>query len=170
MTGVDEARELRRDLQRGNTPQLNLRRAVIGASVVGAASMVPVTLLQTGIVHHLPDPPIKGFHSDAANSSLIAYQFGAPDGSMAVASFATNVPIAAFGGADRARTKPFVPLIAAVKAGIDLASSAWYFNKMRRGKKRCPYCIVGAISSLAVFVLAVPEARAAWRHLQARKR
>jgi uncharacterized membrane protein len=169
MTGVDEARELRRDLQRANTPHLNLRRAIIGASVVGAASMVPVTLLQTGIVHHLPDPPIKGFHSDAANSSLIAYQFGAPDGSMAVASFATNVPIAAFGGADRARTKPFVPLIAAVKAGIDFASSAWYFNKMRRGKKWCPYCIVGAISSLAVFVLTVPEARAAWKQLQARK-
>jgi uncharacterized membrane protein len=169
MTGLDEARELRRDLQRGNTPQLNLRRAVIGASVVGAASMVPVTLLQTGIVHHLPDPPIKGFQSDAANSSLIAYQFGAPDGSMAVASFAANIPIAAFGGADRARTKPFVPLIAAVKAGIDVASSAWYFNKMRQGKKWCPYCILGAISSLAVFVLTVPEARAAWKHLQARK-
>src|SRR5215472_1675119 len=102
MTGVDEARELRRDLQRGNTPHLNLRRAIISASVVGAASMVPVTLLQTGIVHHLPDPPIKGFHSDAADSSLIAYKFGAPDGSMAIASFAVNIPIAAFGGAERA--------------------------------------------------------------------
>ena len=169
MTGLDEARELRRDLQRGNTPQLNLRRAVIGASVVGAASMVPVTLLQTGIVHHLPDPPIKGFQSDAANSSLIAYQFGAPDGSMAVASFAANIPIAAFGGADRARTKPFVPLIAAVKAGIDFASSAWYFNEMRRGKKWCPYCIVGAISSLAVFLLTLPEVRAAWNHLRSGK-
>ena len=85
---------------------------------------------------------------------------------MAVASLAANIPIAAFGGADRASTKPFVPLIAAVKAGIDFASSAWYFNEMRRGKKWCPYCIVGAISSLAVFVLTVPEARAAWRHLR----
>jgi len=167
MTGVDKARQLRRDLQRGKTTHLNLRRAIIGASVVGAASMVPVTLLQTGIVHHLPDPPIKGFHSDAANSSLIAYQFGAPDGSMAVASFAVNVPIAAFGGADRAHTKPMVPLVAAAKAGIDLASSAWYFNEMRRGKKWCPYCLVGAISSLAVFLLSVPEARAAWKHLRA---
>src|SRR5215469_9206800 len=92
MTGVDAARQLRRDLQRGKTTHLNLRRAIIGASVVGAASMVPVALLQTGIVHHLPDPPIKGFHSDAANSSLIAYQFGVPDGPMAVASFAANVP------------------------------------------------------------------------------
>jgi uncharacterized membrane protein len=128
--------------------------------------MVPVTLLQTGIVHHLPDPPIKGFHSDAANSSLIAYKFGVPDGAMAVASFAANIPIAAFGGADRARMKPLVPLIAAGKAAIDAATSALYFNEMRRGKKWCPYCIVGAISSLAVFLLSLPEAHSAWRHLR----
>jgi uncharacterized membrane protein len=166
MTNADEARQLRRDLQRGNTDHMKLRRAIIGTSVIGAASMVPVTMLQTGIVRHLPDPPVRGFHSDAANSSLIAYQFGAPDGSIAVASFGVNIPIAAFGGADRARTKPLIPLIAAGKAAIDLASSAWYFNEMRRGKKWCPYCIVGAISSLAIFLLTVPEARAAWNHLR----
>jgi uncharacterized membrane protein len=148
---------------------MKLRRAIIGTSVVGMAAMVPVTMLQTGIVHHLPDPPIKGFHSDAANSSLIAYQFGVPDGSTAAASFAVNIPIAAFGEADRARTKPLIPLIAAGKAAIDLASSAWYFNEMRRGKKWCPYCIVGAISSLAVFLLSVPEAHTAWKHLRSEK-
>jgi hypothetical protein len=101
MIDTEEARRLRRDLQRGSTTQMNLRRAIISASVVGAASMVPVTLLQTGIVHHLPDPPIKGFHSDAANSWLIAYKFGVPDGPMSVASFAINVPLAAFGGHGR---------------------------------------------------------------------
>jgi uncharacterized membrane protein len=148
---------------------MELRRAIVGTSVVGMAAMLPVTMLQTGIVHHLPDPPFKGFHSDAANSSLIAYQFGAPDGSIAVASFALNIPIAAFGGADRARQKPLIPLIAAGKAAIDLASSAWYFNEMPRGKKWCPYCIVGAISSLAVFLLSVPEAHAAWSRLRSRK-
>jgi uncharacterized membrane protein len=160
---------LRRDLQRGTTTPMRLRRAIIGTSVVGMASMVPVTMLQTGVVHHLPDPPIKGFHSDAANSSLIAYKFGVPDGAMSVASFAVNVPLAAFGRADRAQTKPLVPLLAAGKAAVDLATSAWYFNEMRRGKKWCPYCIVGAISSLAVFLLALPEARAAWNHLRSGK-
>ena len=148
---------------------MKLRRAIIGTSVAGMASMVPVTMLQAGIVHHLPDPPIKGFHSDAANSSLIAYKFGAPDGAMAVASFAVNIPIAAFGGADRARTKPLLPLIAAGKAASDAATSAWYFNEMRKGKKWCPYCIVGAISSVAVLLLTLPEARAAWHQLRSGK-
>src|SRR6516225_1513079 len=126
MTGITEARELRRDLQRGDTMHLRLRRAIIGTSVSGMASMIPVTMLQTGIVHHLADPPIRGFHSDAANSSLIAYRFGVPDGAMAVASFAVNVPIAASGGADRARTAPLIPLVAAGKAAIDAATSVWY--------------------------------------------
>jgi uncharacterized membrane protein len=165
----EEPRQLRRDLQRGSTTHLRLRRGIIGTSVAGMASMVPVTMLQTGLIHHLPDPPLKGFHSDAANSSLIAYKFGVPDGAMSVASFAVNIPLAAFGGADRARTKPLIPLIAAGKAAIDAAVSAWYFDKMRRGKKWCPYCIVGAISSLAVFLLTVPEARSAWSHLRSRK-
>jgi len=169
MTRLDEARQLRRALQRGCTTHMRLRRAVIGTSIVGIVSMTPVTMLQTGIVQHLPDPPIKGFHSDAANSSLIAYRFGAPDGAMAVASFAVNIPIAAFSGADRARTQPLVPLIAAGKAAIDAATSAWYFNEMRRGRKWCPYCIVGAVSSLAVLLLTLPEARAAWRHLRSGK-
>ena len=148
---------------------MNLRRAIIGTSVAGMAAMVPVSMLQTGLVHHLPDPPIKEFHSDAANSSLIAYRFGVPDGTTAVASFALNLPIAAFGGADRARTKPLIPLIAAGKAAIDAATSAWYFNEMRRGKKWCPYCILGAISSLTVFLLTLPEARAAWSQFRSNK-
>jgi uncharacterized membrane protein len=169
MVTIEETRQLRRDLQRGNTTHLKLRRAIIGTSVVGMASMLPVTMLQTGIVHHLPDPPIKGFHSDAANSSLIAYKFGVPDGAVAVASFAVNIPIAAFGGADRARTKPLIPFIAAAKAAIDAATSAWYFNEMRRGKKWCPYCIVGSLGSVAVFLLTLPEARAAWQQIRSGK-
>ena len=169
MTGMDEARELRRDLQRDTTTYMKLRRAIIGTSVAGMAAMVPVSMLQTGLVHHLPDPPIKGFHSDAANSSLVAYKFGSPDGPASVASFALNLPIAAFGGADRARMKPLIPLIAAGKAAIDAATSAWYFNEMRRGKKWCPYCILGAISSLTVCLLTLPEARAAWSQFRSHK-
>jgi uncharacterized membrane protein len=166
---ADKARQLRRDLQRGTSPHLKLRRATIGASVVGVASMVPVIMLQTGMIRHLPDPPLKGFHSDAANSSLVAYKFGVPDSAVSVASFAVNIPLAAFDGADRARTRPLIPLIAAGKAAIDAAVSAWYFDKMRHGKKWCPYCIVGAMSSLTVFLLTVPEALSAWKHLKSGK-
>ncbi len=74
--------QLRRELQHGEGDDLRRRRAIIGVSLVGMASMVTVSLLQTGILRHLPDPPLNGFNSDKVNSSDVAYQFGAPDGTL----------------------------------------------------------------------------------------
>lgn len=96
--------QLRHELQQGDTSDLRRRRGVIGLSLVGMASMTAVTLLQTGIVKHLPDPPFGDFDSDRVNSSDTAYRLGAPDGSISLASLAANIPIAAFGGANRVQT------------------------------------------------------------------
>ena len=109
--------QLRHELQQGDTSDLRRRRGVIGLSLVGMASMTAVTLLQTGIVKHLPDPPFGDFDSDRVNSSDTAYRLGAPDGSISLATLAANIPIPAFAGTNRAQTKPWVPLFAAVKAG-----------------------------------------------------
>ena len=56
--------QLRKQLQQGETSDLRRRRGVIGLSLVGMGCMTAVTLLQTGIVKHLPDPPIGNFDSD----------------------------------------------------------------------------------------------------------
>ena len=56
--------QLRQQLQQGETSDLRRRRGVIGLSLVGMGCMTAVTLLQTGIVKHLPDPPIGNFDSD----------------------------------------------------------------------------------------------------------
>ena len=98
-----DTHQLRQDLLEGDTPDLQRRRAVIGLSLVGMASMTAVSLLQTGIVKHLPDPPMKGFDSDRVNTSETAYRLGLPDGTLAVAGLAANLPIAALGEADRVR-------------------------------------------------------------------
>jgi hypothetical protein len=92
------------------------RRGIITWSLVGMASMTAVTLLQTGIIKHLHDPPFGNFDFDRVNSSDTAYRLGAPDGSISLASLAANIPIAAFGGANRVQAKPWVPLVAALKA------------------------------------------------------
>lgn len=57
--------------------------------------MAAVTALPTGIVKHLPDPPLRGFDSDRVNTSRTAFPFGIPDGSLALLSFAANIPLAA---------------------------------------------------------------------------
>jgi hypothetical protein len=125
-----EARQLREELQQGQTQDLRWRRGVIALSLAGMASMTAVTLKQTGLVQHLPDPPSDSFDSDQVNSSETAYQLGVPDGTLSLASLAANIPLASLGGADRAQATPLVPLGAAVKAGVEALVSGWYFYQM----------------------------------------
>jgi Vitamin K epoxide reductase family len=154
------AQQLRYDLREADDPEMRRRRrAIISLSLVGMAAMTPVSLLQTGIVRHLPDPPVGDFHSDETNLSDPAYRFGTPDGTLALASLAANVPLAAFGGRFRARQQPLLALLTAGKAVADAAGAAGYFWKMLSGKEPwCPYCITGAVATFGILALTLPEA------------
>ena len=159
----------RRDFRRRTGTDDWRRRAGIGLSLVGMASMTPPALLQTGIVRHLADPPIRGFNSDKVNLSDDAFPFGLPDGTVALAGFALNVPLAAYGGADRAEKLPWVPLLALVKSGTDAAISGWYFYKMPTKEKAwCAYCIAAFFVNLGLLALALPEGKRAWAALRRR--
>ncbi len=152
--------DLREELQEGETDDLRRRRAIIGLSLVGMAAMGAASLLQTGIVKHLPDPPLKGFDSDKVNSSDTAYALGVPDGTVSFASLAANVPLAAFGGAKRAQEQPLVPLLAAGKATVEALVAGWYFYQMPTKEKRwCAYCIVGALCNFGIAALTLTEAK-----------
>src|SRR3546814_14228744 len=65
---------LRRELQHDDSSEMQFRRAIVGTSLVGMASTGIVSLLQMGIVKHLPDPPTRPphFHSDKVNSPTAA--------------------------------------------------------------------------------------------------
>ena len=157
-----EPEQLRRELQSGSSAGLRRRRAIIGLSLVGIGAMTAVTLLQTGIVKHLPDPPIDGFDSDKVNSSATAYALGVPDGALSLASLAANIPIAAFGGENRTREQPLVPLLAAGKSIVEAAVASWYFYQMPTKEKAwCGYCIVGALANIGIAWRSLPEAKAA---------
>ncbi len=162
-TGLSVA-EFRRQLQHGKTPELQRRRGIIELSLAGIASMAAVTLLQTGIVKHLPDPPIDSFDSDKVNSSDTAYALGTPDGTLSLAGLALNIPLAAFGGELRFKDRPLVPLVAAGKAAVEAAAAGWYFYQMpTKEKKWCAYCIAGAAVNIGILALALPEALKAFR-------
>ncbi|HEX2226248.1 MAG TPA: vitamin K epoxide reductase family protein [Candidatus Binatia bacterium] len=166
-TGKFEPQRLRYELQQEESLDLSRRRGVIALSLVGMASMTAVTLLQTSIVKHLPDPPVGNFDSDSVNSSDTAYRFGVPDGAISLASLAANIPIAAFGGARRARSQPCVPLLACVKASIEAAAASWYFYQMpAREKAWCGYCVVGALANIGIAALTIPEAKEALGELK----
>ncbi len=156
--------KLRRELQKSNDSDLNLRRGIIGLSLVGIAAMTAVTLFQTGIVEHLPDPPLDGFDSDKVNSSDTAYALGVPDGALSLASLAANIPLAAYGGENRASNMPLVPLAAAAKSTVEAAVAGWYFYQMPTKEKAwCGYCIVGALTNWGIAALTLMEAKRAWK-------
>jgi len=141
---------------------LDERQLTLGLSLVGLASMTAVSLLQTGVVKHLPDPPLPCFASDKVNLSDDAFPLGIPDGLIGLLSFAANLPLAAYGPRDRARTVPWLPLVGTAKALVDGVVSAYYFYKMPTSEKAwCPYCIVGAVMNWTILALALPEARRA---------
>ncbi len=161
--------QLRQELQNGTATSLRRRRGIIGVSLFGMASMAAVTLLQTGIVRHLPDPPLDSFDSDKVNSSDTAYQLGTPDGTLSLAGLAMNLPLAGFGGVDRAEETPLLPVAISIKSGVEAAAAGWYFYQMpTKEKKWCAYCIAGAIANFAIFALTVPEALQAIRSLRAK--
>jgi hypothetical protein len=81
---------LRQQLQEEHSSDLKWRRGIIGLSLVGMANMTAVTLLQSGIIKHLPDSPFGNFDSDRVNSSDTAYRLGAPDNSISLASLAAT--------------------------------------------------------------------------------
>ncbi len=159
LTGGLEPQQLRRELQEKQTKNLNRRRAIIGLSLLGMGAMTMVSLFQTGVIKHLPDPPIDSFDSDKVNSSDTAYALGVPDGTLSLASLAANIPLAAFGGANRAEEQPVVPILAAGKAIIEAAVAGWYFYQMPAVEKAwCGYCITGALANMGIAALSLPEA------------
>ena len=161
-----EPQELRRELQTGTSKGLKRRRAIIGLSLVGMGAMAAVSLLQTGIVKHLPDPPLDNFDSDKVNSSDTAYALGVPDGTLSLASLAANIPIAAFGGENRVAEQPLVPLFAAGKSIVEALAASWYFYQMPAVEKAwCGYCIIGALTNIGIAALSLPEAKEAYELL-----
>ena len=161
-----DTQQLRRELQKGDNEDLNLRRGVIALSLLGIGAMTAVTLFQTGVIKHLPDPPIPGFDSDKVNSSDTAYALGVPDGAVSLASLAANIPMAAFGGENRAEKQPLIPLAVAAKTTVEAAVAGWYFYQMPTKEKAwCGYCIVGALANFGIAALALKEAKKAWKNL-----
>ncbi len=157
-----DQQQLRTALRHGQTADLRRRRAIIAVSLAGMTSMTLVSLFQTGMLKHLPEVPLPGFDSDKVNGAGAAYRLGVPDATLAAMGCALNLPIAAMGGADRAREQPLVPVLAALKGALDAAIAARYVYEMpaKRGAWSS-YSIVAALVDWTVFGLTLPEARRA---------
>jgi uncharacterized membrane protein len=156
------------DLRRRAGAHLRRRRSQTGLMLTAAGAMGIVILYQTGIVRHLPDPPIPGMDSDKVDASGEAYDsFKTPDATLGLASYGATLALIGMGTADRAQVQPAIPLLAAVKVAIDAAGAAWLTaEQVSKHRALCFYCLLASAATWAAVPLTLPEAREAWRALR----
>lgn len=160
--------QLSEELRKGQNPHMTRRRWIIGLSMLGGSMGQLVTLYQTGIINHLPDPPGQEiFDADRVDASNYAYsRFNSPDGPLMAINYGITAWLASAGGIDRARRNPLLPIAMGIKLVLDgvvsleLAREEWSENKAF-----CEYCQIATLGSIASIVLAAPEVLDAVRTL-----
>ncbi|MBE9212258.1 vitamin K epoxide reductase family protein [Plectonema cf. radiosum LEGE 06105] len=159
--------QLSHELREGNSPDLNRRRQIVSLSMLGASMGQIVSLYQTGVIDHLPDPPISIFDADRVDASEYAYsRFNSPDGPIMLVNYGITAWLAAAGGQDRAEKNPLLPLAMGTKILVDAVISAELAREeWRENKAFCEYCQIATLCSFASLALAIPEMTSAARTL-----
>ena len=113
--------------------------------------------------------------SSAVNGAIIdllgfnSIAFGVTAGTLVDGSYAVTLGLAALGGPDRARTRPWVPLALAGKVALDaLQAGKLTWDQWARHRAFCSWCLLAAGATLAMVPLVLPEARAALEQLRRR--
>ena len=147
---------------------------MVGLSLLGTTAGQLVGLYQTGIIKHLPDPPPRGlwglFDSDRTDASEYAYsRFDSPDAPLMIVTYGVTAWLAAAGGPDRPRTKPWLPLALAAKTLYDAATTVKLAcEEWKENRAICAYCQTATLASFASVAFALPEAVGAARNLLGR--
>lgn len=93
-----------------------------------------------------------------------------PDAVLGLGSYAATLGLAAMGGSERARSRPWIPLALAGKALVDVAQAA-HLTRDSWTKHRAfsIYSLVAAAATLCALPLVLPEATAALINCLGRK-
>lgn len=165
----DAAEAVSDDLRRGAGELLDRRRRLAGLSLGSIAAFLGVAAYQTGVVRHLPEPPIGLLDADAVDASGEAYQqLKTPDAALGIASSAVTLVLIGMGDARRARERPWVPLAMAAKIGFDALGGLYLTaEQVSKHRKLCGWCLAATAAYLAMVPHAVPEARVALHEVRA---
>ena len=66
-------RQLSLELRYGRNEQLKKRRFVVALSLFSIGCMGLISLYQSGVIRHLPEPPLPGLDADRVDASDEAY-------------------------------------------------------------------------------------------------
>lgn len=162
-----EARQLSEQLRNEHSDFLRNRRVLVGLSLAAGGCMQVVGLYQMGILRHLPEPPLRGLNADRIDASEEAYaKLSAPDAIIGLVSYSVTALLASMGEADRARTRPWLPLAMGAKIALDSAQAgklSW--DQWAKHRAFCSWCLLAAGATFSMIPWAVPETRAALRRI-----
>jgi hypothetical protein len=160
-----------RALRLGTGPALRRRRRVVGLNLAAAGALSVVALYQTGLIRHVPEPPLPLIDGDRVDADPVAYRWLlTPDALLGIASAGVTAALAAAGPEDRARTHPWLPLATAAKVLLD-AGAAIHANGegFARNRAFCMWCLLAGLANLAAVPYALPEAAVALREVRGRR-
>lgn len=162
------AGELRDELRHGSSPFLTARRVIVGLSFFSGVILGGIGLFQMGMYKKIPEPKWPGFDANKVNGSLEAYSmFATPDALLGMASYAATACLAGMGGKNRWKHAPWIPLTMAGKTVVDSALAAKLtVDQWTKYRAFCIWCLMTAAATFATAPLALPEARAAWKHVK----
>jgi hypothetical protein len=163
-----EARNLSSALRNDSSGDVRRRRAVVGLSILGTASLGLIALYQMGIIQHLPEPELPYLDAEKVDASGEAYQWlSTPDAVLGIASYSTTMVLASMGDRNRAKNQPYIPLALAAKTALDV------FNAVRltsdqwtKHRAFCIWCLVAAGATFATVPFVIPEAVEAVRNVK----
>lgn len=165
MVNVDAIRAALRD---EHSCAMTRRRRIALLSALGLVDFAVISLYQTGVIRHLPDPPGRVFESDQVNASRKAYAWGVPDGTTGALLYAATLALASAGGSRASGRSPFVSLLMGGVIGAGVLGALDYLRDMVFNQQRaCPYCLLGAGLNFGMAALAAPEVAEALTELRA---
>ena len=159
----ENPRQLSAELRRARSPDMRRRRGIIALSLLAGACTAVVACYQSGLVRHVPEPRLRRFNADRVDAIPEAYSFlSTPDSFLALLSYSLTALLAAMGGADRARSRPLLPLALMGKIAVDCAMAGWLtWFQWSRLRAFCSWCLLTTAATFASLPLALPEARRA---------
>jgi hypothetical protein len=162
-----KAEELSQQLRLGTGEFLVQRRAIVALSLIAISSMNLIALYQMGIIKHLPEPPLPMLDSDRVDASAEAYsRFSTPDAILAIGDYAVTAGLAAMGGQNRAKKRPWIPIALAAKVAFDTFQAIRLFrDQFTKFHAFCFWCLLTASTTLVTVPLVIPETCAAIRQL-----
>src|ERR687887_1066122 len=158
-----EPEELSRAVRETTDRVMSQRRGVIGLSLAAAASMGVIALYQSGVIRHIPEPPLPGLNADKVDASAEAFErFEVGDAFLGFVSYGVTMTLAAMGPPGRAERRPWIPLALAGKVAFDVATAAKLtVDQWTKHRAFCFWCLTAATATFATAPLVVGEARRA---------